>query len=177
MYMQPLDPQWPEVGLIDFPSMKLLPVINRNDNWFKRVWSFLTKRPQYIVTIDYFTHIRKLDGWMWCPLNFVYDFASIPKAIPLVNPAGVFAYPALPHDFAYRFGGLFISEGPGKPFIFIEVTRKEADDLFLDMAEQANGLYVLDHIATGAVKAFAFVAYKPRDVFQEDWTKPVCAQC
>ena len=172
-YMQPANPEWPDKDSIDFPSMKLLPIIDRNDSWFRRLWSFLTKRPQYIITLDYFTYIYPMRGWFWCPPNFVYDFASIPKAIPLVNPAGVFAYPALPHDFAYRFGGLFISAGYGQPFEFIPINRLEADNMFCDMAEQANGLYVLDHIATGALKMFAFVAYTPRDVFQEDWSKPV----
>lgn len=170
---QPPVPMWPEKNVIELPVVKGIPLINPSDRYLKRLWAFLTKRPKWIVHDHYFCYIDHFDAWMWIPPNFVYDFASVPKAIPLVNPAGVFAYPALPHDCIYRFGCLMMSRGPGKQFVQIPIDREEGDKIFLDLAKKANGLGVLDNISTGMLRTFGGSNYKPRDIKEVDWNSPV----
>jgi hypothetical protein len=91
----------------------------------------------------------------------------------LVNPVGVFAHPALPHDFGYRFECLLISRGPGEPFYPVMKTRKQMDDIFLDMAKRSNRLCALSYIATLILRVVGWSAYKPRSIYHVDWDKEV----
>lgn len=172
-YMQPENPIWVP-DLIDYPIIQRLPMVQPDDGYFKRLWTYSTKRPEFIVKQDYFTHVKLREKWMWVPTNFVYDFASIPIMIP-INPAGPFAYAALPHDFIYRFGGLFLSEGEGQPFIWTEFTRKEADQIFRKMSKRVNGLSFLSTAATVVLSVMGGRSFRPRDVFDVDWSRPVRA--
>lgn len=174
--IQPVNPVFPSKSVCNLPEkLNPLSIINRDDSYFKRLWCFLTKRPEFQQTEDYITYLDYFGYYMWSPTNFVYDFASIPKFVPFINPAGVFAYPALPHDFIYRFGGLLLTKYVDEPFIFYPLDRKKADSMFFHTSEIVNGLHGLDHIATGVLRVAGFSSYKPRDIYKEDWTKPVRA--
>ncbi len=172
--LQPDDPSWPDQDEINLPSkLNLLPVVNPKDPYMKRLLAFLFKRPEFMLTEDYFTYIHTIDAWVWCPKNFVFDFASVPKVLPLLNPTGVLAYPAVPHDFIYRFGGLLVSYAPDTPYTFRELTRPQGDFIFKEQAQFANGLGILNTLATRSLTLFGGMNFKPRDVFNVDWSKPV----
>lgn len=170
---QPEIPLWPDKNGIDFPTVKRLQHVNPNDGYFKRVWTMLTKRPKYIIREDYFCWIPQADAWMWLPKNFVYDFASIPRIMPIITPMGIFAYPASPHDCIYRFRTLLLSKGPGEKFVPVFFTRKEADLIFQHLANKASSMEILSFIATGMLRVFGGVNYKTRNILHVDWSKPV----
>lgn len=170
---QPERPLFPDKGVVKLPVVELIPFLDPKAKWYKRMWTFFTKRPKYIVYEDYFCWIPKADAWMWLPKNFVYDFASIPKMMPLITPMGIFAYPASPHDCIYRFRTLLLSKGPGEPFVPVFFTRREADLIFQHLANKASSMEILSFIATGMLRVFGGMNYKTRSIMTVDWSKPV----
>jgi len=109
-------PLWPARTCCELPNVRPLPLVNPHAPWRKRVVACLSKT-QYRFTSNYFTYSPGLGAWIFIPRNFVYDMASVPRPLSLLfMPSGVWAYPAGPHDFGYRFAGLFLSLGPGHPY-------------------------------------------------------------
>lgn len=170
---QPKNPTWPDKGYAGLPVTQILPIVNRSDSYFKRLFCFLTKRPEHIIKEDYFCWIEEIEAWCWIPKNFVFDFASIPKVVPIVNPTGVFAYAAVPHDFVYRFGCLLLSKKEGESFEAVPVSKWKGDRIFNSMAKQANGLGILDWIATLFLMIFGGIKYRPKNIMQVDWNNLV----
>lgn len=169
--VQPKEIRLPAKNEANLPkSIEPIPLINKSDSYWTQVKALLFKRPQFILRSDYFTYIDSLKVYSWIPENFVYDFASIPKFVPVVKPTGMLAYPSLPHDFGYRFGGLFIiTEPEDTQFCFFPLRRKVLDYIFNDLAAKANGLTRFDSLATGMVRIFGGSNYAPRDPFAENW--------
>lgn len=164
----------PEKDAANLPTcLELYPLFGSDYSYFRRLWAIFFERPKWRLTEDYYTYIDYFDQYTHIPANFVFDFASIPKIIPILSPAGAFAYPALPHDFIYRFGGLLLSPHADVPFEFVQISRKLGDIVFKTQAIKANNLKVLDAIATNLLRLFGKANYKPRNMFKEDWTKPV----
>jgi len=170
---QPESIVWPDKDAIDLPVVKPILLINLKHSLFKRIYTFLTQRPRFIVKEDYFCYVKTIGAYIWIPANFVYDFASVPKFIPFIHPVGILAYPALPHDCMYRFGCLLLSEGPGHSFVPVNFSRRRADKIFLDLAKETNGLNVICSASTAFIRLFGGMNYSPRDILIEDWNNLV----
>lgn len=63
-------------------------------------------------------------GTIKVPAGFITDLASIPDCVFWWG-RGIWDFGALPHDYGYEKGGLIVDNE------FVELTRKELDDIFL----------------------------------------------
>lgn len=173
--ISPVTPFWPDKGSARLPRVEPLPLVDPESSWLRRVWTWATKNPEYLIIYDYFTHVPYQEGfWAFVPENFVLDFASVPRPLTsLFAPTGIWAYPAVPHDFGYRFGGLIISLAPNQPYSFVDFTRKEIDAIFNLMADKANRLNVLNTVGSATLRVTGSIAYKPRSIVGVDWSQPV----
>lgn len=169
----PHTPHYPDKDSCELPIVQPLPLVNPHDGPLKKTWWWLVKRTEYQVRRDYFTHIPGY-GWTYIPKNFVFDFASVPKLLcGFLSPFGVFAYPAVPHDFMYRFGGLLLAEEEHSPFTFQEFSRQQADQIFNRTANKATNFKRLNWLATKILRLWGWINYQPRDIYRVDWSKPV----
>ncbi len=170
----PDNPQWPDKDEANLPRhLNPLPLFAKGTGFWKRLLLAPVIRRQYLHTEDYFTYIDHLDAWCCIPKNFVTDNASVPKALPFVTPDGILEYGSHPHDFGYRFGGLFLSFAPGEEFRFTVLSKEELDVVFEKQNNKANGLPCLNKVARKALDLFGGPNFKPRPVTAVDWSKPV----
>lgn len=166
-------PVWPAKHDTELPTVRPLPLVDPHAPWWRRLLACL-RRTQYRFVEDYFTWCPWLGAWIFIPKNFVYDMASVPRIGALLfSPSGIWAYPAGPHDFGYRFGGLYLSFALDKPYNFWPMTRRDIDRVFLDLADKATGLRTLNRSATATLRLLGSCNYQPRPLDGVDWTKPV----
>ncbi len=169
----PENPQWPDKDIVNLPKgLDMLPMFKEGTSVFKRMLSAPFVRRKYLHTKDHFNYIDCLDAWSCTPKNLVNDNASIPKVIP-TNPDGIFAAGAQDHDMGYRFCGLYLGDGPGEPFIFTILTRKEIDNVFLTQNKKANKLPLVNEAAHKALDIFGGSNFNQRPIMGADWSKPV----
>ncbi len=169
----PAKPLWPDKKSCRLPCVEPLPLVNPEDPWYKRVFS-LIGRTEFMITQDYFTHLPVVEAWCFIPGNFVYDFASVPRPFTMFfQPSGPWGYPAGPHDFGYRFGGLLLSPGPDQPYEFFALSQYELDLIFLHAAHKANNLPRLNQAGYKALRVLGRFSYNPRPLAGVDWSTPV----
>ncbi len=154
-------------------SLNPLPLFPEKTPAYVRFLLSPFKRRRYLFNEDYFTYIHHLKAWVAIPKNFVFDFASVLQVIPGMVHDGIFAYGSAPHDFGYRFGGLYLSKGPGHPFIYEQLSRKDLDLVFKTMNDASNKLPKLNEAARIALRLFGKRNFKAYDVTKVDWSKPV----
>lgn len=116
-------------------------------------WSDENPGRDFILTHS-FTYRTSLGGQRYfaivVPAGFVTDFASIPRAFwRVLPPTGRYGKAAVVHDYLYRTPE-------------IQVTRAEADKVFLDaMADLGVGT-VTRRTMWAAVRTFGGRAFQPR---------------
>ena len=165
---------WPEKDEKRYPDhQKMLPMWDNDAGYWQRVKS-IGKRPQYMFQQDWIFYIPYLHAWCIIRENFVHDWASIPRLLTAVtSPDGVLAAGAPPHDHGYRFGGLFLAQDMYEPFDFVELSRAELDIMFREQNNWYNGLPHSNYAAYLALRAWGWANFKPRDIENVDWSKPV----
>lgn len=174
----PQSPQWPGMESVDTPATRTMSLVDPSDTPWGQVWDWLSKKPLYIITDDYFTYCPLLEHWIFLPTNFVYDYASIPRFLTFIlRPNGLLGYGAGPHDFGCRFGGMIMSSGPDEPYTFMPMDKPLVDDVFGDLNNKANKLKPINNFATWTVKTFGGKKHKNlMDINAVDWSKPVYGQ-
>lgn len=130
------------------------------DNFFKRLWKFSTFRRKFKVREDYCLWVPKLGTWIFVPKYFVYDGASIPKILnSLYSPTGVLLLGALPHDFGYRYEGLFHVDHRGGLY-FVSYNKKQLDSIFDTLCEYESGMGKASAIATVTLSVAGFLGWR-----------------
>jgi hypothetical protein len=104
-----------------------------------------------------------IDGWpLIIPAGFLTDGASVPRFLwPIFPPFGRYNKASLLHDYLYHFGRICSTR----------VTRKQADDLFLDAMEVLGVSFPTRWAMWAGVRVGAFPAwnnYRRDDVFREE---------
>ena len=95
------------------------------------------------------------------PAGFRLDLASVPKLCRgLLSPSGVLLIPGLIHDYGYRYDCLVCKQN-GRLEYYMNGAGKDAFDLlFLEIANEVNGLTKINNIAYKAVKYGGGKAWK-----------------
>lgn len=128
-----------------FPITRAVP--NPIKGW-KKLFSFLSYRRKWEIIEDYFIWSKLLNSWIFIPKGFIYDGASIPKLFYMIfSPMGILLLGAGPHDFGYRYKGLFTANGKGY-ISFKPGSKFELDRIFNSLCAQENKLPVGTGIAT-----------------------------
>lgn len=169
----------PSKEFVPMPRVELVPIPTLGKKWYQRGISWATNRRQFLIYEDYITWCRYIDAYVKIPENFVMDFASVPKALHIFfNPSGILAIQAILHDCLYRFGNLiYWREGMEKwDYLYEEgkyCTRKFADVVFREHGRWSNGTTFLNDSAYYTLRLAGGLAFKPREIRNTDWTKPV----
>lgn len=172
----PSKPCWPALDDVSRPETKTMPLVDPGDTPWGQLKDWLFKKPLYIVTEEYFTYCPLLESWIFIPVNFVYDYASIPRFLTFIlRPNGLLGYGAGPHDFGCRFGGMMISRNDEDPYHFHPMPKGLIDDVFGDLNNKSNKLKPINNLATWTVKRFGG-ELDPIDIETVDWSQPVYGQ-
>jgi hypothetical protein len=143
---------------IHFPVTQALPT-EISTNFFKELWNFVTFRRKFKVREDYCLYIPSLDIWIFVPAYFIFDGASVPKILNgLYSPTGMLLLGALPHDFGYRYKGLFhVISGRLK---FVPYTKNELDSLFQTLCGYESGMTKASAVATFTLGVAGFLGWR-----------------
>jgi hypothetical protein len=157
----------------NLPKTNALPLWPEGTGKFK--WFFISpfKRRNYIYEYDYITYISSLKKFCFIQKNFVYDAASIPQVIPGCAHDGPLFYGSGPHDYGYRFRGMYLSEGPEHPFIWTYLTHFQCDEMFTSLNDKENGLPCSNRVIELVLNGAGYFSYGQRDIRDVDWSKPV----
>jgi len=132
--------------MLNMPTVKPIP-FPEGKGYFKTLLSYIR---WWEVVEDYKVTIPGIVPIV-IPRGFIFDGASIPKLFwNLMSPTGILLIPGIIHDYAYRYHGLIIEEHGVQSYRYM--SKGEADALFLEIADYANGLPILNKIAYLAVK-------------------------
>lgn len=108
---------------------------------------------------DYYIGSLESDEYVAVPVGYVTDFATIPQIFwSIIPPWGKYGKAAVIHDFLCTDGYYFRTTN-GKP-LQVSVTRKEADDLFLEAMTVLGVDEVTRSAMYAAVRAYAIVTGK-----------------
>ena len=85
------------------------------------------------------------------PANFITDLASIPKILwNIFEPAGEnYTRAALVHDYLYS-----------KNCIYTDISRKEADQIFLEIMKERGVPFWKRHLMHKAVRMFGWIFFR-----------------
>ena len=146
---------------ISFPVIKAIP-IEKQDSGLKKVLKFGSFRRRYRVMENYICWSEYLNKSIFIPRGFIFDGASIPKAISfLYSPTGVLFYGALPHDYGYKYNGLHLVEDLDSHIInFHKFSKTKLDKIFKELCIQESGMKFSSIVATFALSCFGFLSWK-----------------
>lgn len=131
----------------------------KNIKWWQVLFGYTRK---WEVVEDY-TLKHPVFAEITVPSGFVFDGASIPKIFRnLLSPTGALFVPGLIHDYAYRYHSIIVLVDDDG-WIYREVTKEEADELFLDIANTINNQGVINRIAYLAVHHFGGKAWRAHE--------------
>jgi len=141
---------------IHFPLIQAQPCQIKK-GFFSKIKRFLSFRRLWKTTQDYYCWSEYLGKFIFIPAIFLFDGASVPKLLySIFSPMGLLLYGALPHDFGYRFKGLFIFNQNKQVVEFQEFDKKELDKIFCELNIQENGMKKSSKTATFSLKAGIF---------------------
>lgn len=99
-----------------------------------------------------------MDSFIFLPEGLIVDGASVPKALSgTYSSTGVLFYGSFPHDFGYRYNGLFLV-GSNNELQFVRFDKDDLDNIFLDVCKQENDMPKLTWLAKTTLTLFGFVA-------------------
>lgn len=170
----PINPIFPNQHIANLPKgLEPLQLWPDDTGVLKRFFLSPFKRRKYIFNQDYITYIPILGKYCVIPANFVYDMASIPALMPGCAHDGILFYGAGPHDFLYRFGGLFLYDDLIGEFVFTEFSHLESDAIFTSLNNKSNKLPRTNQAAEKILNMFGVASYQPRGISKVDWSQPV----
>ena len=82
-----------------------------------------------------------LKAFIYTPIFFIYDGASIPKILGWIYTAvGILFYGAQPHDLGYRYGGLLLVDEETLEIYFKVFSKQELDTIFKELSSEESGM-------------------------------------
>lgn len=146
---------------IHFPIIQAVYRQTPKRNWWSKLTNFITYRRKFKVRIDYILWCPSLSKFIFVPSYFVYDGASVPKILNgIFNPTGMLLLGALPHDFGYRYQGLFLVNPDTKEIEFSAFSKKQLDIIFKDLCIYESKMKAASSVATFTLKIFGFMSWK-----------------
>jgi len=169
----PSNPQWPDKNLPNpSPIIQKQAQVDLGKGLLGRILDWLFNKPLFMVMEDFYIYVPCLVKWVFIPKNFVFDFASVPKALWfLFSPTGILAIGSLPHDFGFRFGGLMVSAGPEDPYKFVVMGQRAIDKVLESLTDKDANLPLVSKLVSWSLRIFA--KWKPIPMDDIDWSMPV----
>ena len=141
---------------IKMPVVKPVQHYIPKSNFFKRTWDWLCYTRQWELDEDwYFILPDKTE--IVISKGFVFDGASIPRVFRnLLSPVGILFLAGLVHDYSYKYNCLVQSDLLLYNF---SAGQKFWDDLFLEVANETNGMKILNTSAWTALRGFGWMSW------------------
>lgn len=141
-----------------FPIIQALPT-ERKTGWFGRIKDFFTYRRKFRVTNNYFLWSPMLQSFIFVPVGFIFDGASVPKVLnSLYSSTGMLFLGACPHDFGYRYEGLLLLD-PNGIVHFKKMDKEFLDRIFEDFCSWESGMPTASKTATLGLGLFGFTGW------------------
>jgi len=146
---------------IIFPVVQAIPNQKEKAPWYKRIFKFVTYRRKFKVKRDYSIWSPLLKQFIFTPCYFIFDGASVPKILSgIFSPNGILLLGSLPHDFGYRYNGLFLIDPEIKSIYFQKFSKSQLDAIFKDLCSWENKMQVASRVATLALSLFGFLGWR-----------------
>jgi len=141
----------------DMPVMKPIKIPTQGKSFLYAVFIWLWKTRDWEIVEDWFF---KIDETLYViPKGTVVDGASIPKYFwAWISPTGILLIPAIVHDYLYSNRRLMLADRS----MTAEMTQKECDKMFRDIAIDVNGLKFVNQIAYWALRLFGWFAWNSK---------------
>jgi len=154
--------------IIMYPIIKPLPIKTKNKPLLKKIWIWLTITRQWILVEDFYIRIPGSFKKIFIPKGFIFDGVSIPRIFwTILNPIGILFLGAIPHDFGYKYEGLFYKAN--NIFYFKKHTRKELDQIFYKINEENNKLKLITKISLYILRLFGWIAWNNHRKENKSW--------
>ncbi len=125
---------------------------------------------RYLFWIQYRRRWQVMEDWSYefkgkkivIPKGFVFDGVSIPKFFHwFLSPTGVLFIPGLIHDFAYRYGYIWIIDEMGVPAKFQEASSRHFwDAMFKELGLELNQMVLLNYFSRFILFSFGWYSWE-----------------
>lgn len=147
--------------VIHFPITQAMHTPVKKKSFFKRLFNFITYRRKFTVRQDYALWCPYLDQYIFVPDCFIFDGASVPKILNGVySSTGMLLLGALPHDFGYKYNGLFHVNLETGELFFVLYSKSELDKIFNSLNAYESGMETASNVATGTLSLLGYFAWK-----------------
>jgi len=144
---------------IHFPNMKGV-VETKQISFLKRLWRFFSFSRKFEIVENYFLWVDILQKFIFLTKTFIYNGASVPKLLGMFySTTGVLFLGSGPHDFSYRYNGLFLIDPNTGKLEFQEMSKKEQDSLFNHLCQLETGMGLATGIARHSLMIFGIPAW------------------
>jgi len=130
------------------PKMTPISIPTAGKNIFIRIWRWVTYVRKWKLEENWY-HTLPNGKCIKLNIGLIFDGVSVPKIFwAFLSPTGLLFLAAIAHDQIYKNKGILISDNRMDlighcPDFFKELTQKEGDEMFLSIALQVNGYYLL----------------------------------
>jgi len=145
---------------IHFPVVQAVYTPTPKRNWWSKLTNFIIYRRKFKVRKDYILWVPFLNEFIFVPSYFIYDGASVPKILNgIFNPTGMLLLGALPHDFGYRYQGLFFVDPNTREIRFSTFSKSQLDNIFKNLCVYESKMKIASSTATWALKLAGFLSW------------------
>ena len=159
---------------IHFPIQQPIYTPTPKRNLLQKFVNFITYRRKFKIRADYILWVPSLNRFIFIPEYFVYDGASVPKILNgIFNPTGMLLLGACPHDFGYRYQGLFFVNPSTREIQFSTFSKPQLDEIFKDLCIHESKMKAASTVATFTLSLFGFLGWrenrKANNVLRKDF--------
>lgn len=145
---------------IHFPITQAVYSVPPKRKWYQKIIKFFTYRRWFEVMKDYVLWVPSLGCFIFIPITFLFDGASVPKFLgSLFSPTGMLLLGALPHDFGYRYKCLILVDEITCKLSVRLFNKKELDEVFKDLCAWESGLKRASGTAKTALTIAGFTGW------------------
>jgi hypothetical protein len=155
---------------MEMPVVRPVPIPTKGMPWYRRaLQAFKPRRWELVKDFEYYSPTLRMS--ILIPAPFVFDGASVPRILwPFLDPVGLLLLGALPHDFGYRYRGLFVKYTHAYQFRYF--TRSQLDEIMEVVVSEVNDMSGMAKVARIGVCAGGWVTWnkyrrEDRSVFHD----------
>ena len=141
------------------PCLRAVPIKTKNKKWWQRA----RLHKSYVRNWEVYKQwkFKRFGTIFVIPKSFIFDGASIPKYLwsSFGSPTGVLFVPGLIHDFAYRYGYIWVKYSDGEYGKYYG-NQKHWDDLFCELGKDMNNSKAVSRVAWSMLRMFGRFAWK-----------------
>lgn len=147
---------------MQMPVLQPIPSEIRQKTPLSRYVFWVRYRRRWRVVEDWHFTLNTTGQTIIIPKDFEFDGVSIPKLFHwFLSPTGVLFIPGLIHDFAYRYGYVWIVDESGSLQKYQEGSDRHFwDRTFRQLGLELNQMRLLNHFARLVLLSFGWYSWK-----------------